>query len=73
MDFFEIIDSIIAYFQTNILIVIATALLLIYLLFRKAKFFFTVLFIALLLAGLLYMVTYTSDVGVSHKKTLINK
>ncbi len=73
MGFVEIINNIITYLQTNIPIAIAAALLLVYLLFRKPKFFLTVFFIALLLAGLVYLVLELSSIGVSHKKVLINK
>lgn len=73
MDFFEIINSIITFFQDNLLIAIATGLLLVCLLFKKLKFFLTVFFIALILIGVFYLITSISDVGVSHKKTIIDK
>ncbi len=73
MGFVEIFNYIITYLQTNTPVAIAAALLLVYLLFRKPKFFLTVFFIALLLAGLLYLVEELSSIGVSHKKALINE
>ncbi len=73
MGFVEIFNNIITYLQTNTPIAIAAALLLVYLVFRKPKFFLTVFFIALLLAGLLYLVEGLSSIGVSHKKSLINE
>jgi len=73
MDFTGSIINIIAFFQDNLLITFAVAILLVFLLFRKPKLFFTVLFIALVLAGVFYIISYVSDVGTSHKKTIIDK
>lgn len=73
MDFFQTLNITIAFFQTNVPIAIAITLLLVFLLFRKPKLFFTVFFIALLLLGVLYLVSSLSSLGLSHKKELFNK
>ncbi len=73
MGFVEIFNNIIAYLQSNTPVAIVVALLLVYLLFRKPKFFLMVLFVALLLAGLLYLVEELSSIGGYNKKALINQ
>jgi hypothetical protein len=73
MDFLEIINGIITFFHAHLLISLAAVILLIFLAWQKPKFFFTVLFIALVLVGVLYLITYISDVGVSHKKELLHE
>ncbi len=73
MSFFEIINGIISFFQANLIIATAVAMLLIFLLWRKPKLFFLVLLIALLLSGVLYMILDVSYTGVYHKENLIHK
>lgn len=73
MDFFGIVKNIIAFFQTNIFVAAVVAILLLYLLVRKAKFFLTVFFIVMFLVGLLYLISNLSTTGTSHKKSLIQK
>ncbi len=73
MSFFEIINSIISFFQANLIIATAFAILLIVLLWRKPKLFFLILFIVLLLSGVLYMILDVSSTGVYHKENLIHK
>lgn len=73
MDFFEIINGIITFFQAHLLISLAAVILLIFLAWKEPKFFFTVFFIALVLAVVLYLITFISDVGVSHKKELLHE
>jgi hypothetical protein len=73
MDFREIINSIIIFFQANLIITIAIAIILIFLLFRKTKLFFVILFIVLLLVGVLYLVSNLSTSGVSRKERLLKK
>lgn len=73
MDFFEIVKNIITFFQTNILVAVVVAILILYLLIRRTKFFLTIFFIVMFLAGLLYMMSNLSTTGVSHKKALIQK
>jgi len=60
MDFSAIIDSIMSFFKTHLLITIAAGILLIFLLYRKPKLFFTIFFIGLLLAGIFYLISNVS-------------
>ena len=73
MDFFGIVKNIIAFFQTNIFVAAVAAILLLYLLIRKTKFFLTVFFIIMFLVGLLYMISNLSTTGTAHKKSMIRE
>lgn len=73
MDVFVIIDSVISFFQENLLIAIPAGIICVYLLFRKPKTFFTLLFVILVLAGMLYVISGVSSTGVQYKKTMIQK
>jgi hypothetical protein len=73
MDFFGSINSIIAFFQNNLFIAIAAAILLVFLLYRKPKLFLTIFFIALLLSGVFYLISTLSSTGVSHKGKILQK
>ncbi len=73
MDFFGIINSIITFFQNNLFIAIVSAVLLVFLLYRKPKLFFTIFFIVLLLAGVFYLISNLSSTGVSQKEKLLQK
>jgi hypothetical protein len=73
MDFWAIIKSIIIFFQANLLVTIAIAIILIFLLWRKPKLFFLILFIALLLSGVLYLILDVSSTGIYQKEQLIQK
>jgi len=67
------LDSVINFFLNNLYFAIAFAIILLYLLFRKTKVFFTVVLIALLLAVILYMISSISTTGVSYKQNMIHK
>ncbi len=54
-------------------IAIALALILIFLLIRKPKVFFLILFISLLLIGILYLISALSTTGALHKQRLIQQ
>lgn len=73
MSFLGIINSIISFFQANLIIAIAVAILLIFFILRKPKLFFLILFIALLLYGVLYLILDVSSTGVYQKEKLIQK
>ncbi len=73
MDFSSVINAIITYFQTHIVVAIVTAIVLLYLLFRRTSLFFTLLLIALIVAGVFYMISAVSSVGVQQKNILIHK
>ncbi len=73
MDVFVIIDNVISFFQENILIAIAAGAVCVYLLFQKPKTFFTMLFVILALAGMLYIISNVASTGAGYKKTMIQK
>jgi hypothetical protein len=73
MDFFGSINSIIAFFQNNLFIAGAAAILLVFLLYRKPKLFLTIFLIALFLSGVFYMISTLSSTGVSQKGKLLQK
>jgi len=73
MDFQAIIDTVVSFSKDNVLIAIAVGILLIFLLYRKPKLLFTIFFISLLLAGVFYLISNVSSVGVSHKEKMIDK
>jgi hypothetical protein len=71
MDFWNIMNSFLVYFQNNILIAIALACVLLLLLYWKPRLFLIILCIILLLAGIFYIIVDVTSVGVSHKENLI--
>ncbi|MGA1869816.1 MAG: hypothetical protein ACMUJM_14875 [bacterium] len=73
MDFSEVLHIIITFFQNNLIITIAVSIVLVFLLFRKPKLFFSLLFLGLLLVGMLYLVLDISSTGKSHKNKLIHQ
>jgi high-affinity Fe2+/Pb2+ permease len=73
MDFIAIINSITAFFQSNLPASLAIVFLLTLLLYRKPKFFLIILFIVLVLVGVLYLISDVTSTGVYHKEKLINK
>ncbi|MEE8330048.1 MAG: hypothetical protein V3R54_08980 [Thermodesulfovibrionia bacterium] len=73
MDFFDIGRSITGFFAGNLYISIAVAVLLLFLLFKKTKLFFTIFFIVLLVAGVFYVISTVSSPGVHHKQKMIEK
>jgi len=73
MDFSVILNSIVIFLQDNPLITLAMTVVLIILLYRKPKIFFTIFFITLLLGVVLYVISIVSSTGVSQKQELIHK
>jgi len=73
MDFSLLIDSILTSFGNNLIISIALAVLLTFMLFRKPKLFFMIFFITLFLGAVLYMIFSVSSTAVSEKEELISK
>lgn len=63
----------ITYFQGHMYIAIALIIVSGLLLLRKPKIFFTILFIALLLTGVLYLISTLSTTGAYQKQKLINQ
>ena len=73
IDLFAIINEITLYLQANVKIGIAVGLLLLFLLFKKTKLFLLILFITLLLAGLLHMISSVAGTGSSYKKDMVQE
>lgn len=73
MDFSEAINSIVSFYGNNPIIAIFIALVLIFLIWRKPKFFFSVLFLALLLFGVIYLIINTATFGKEQKEKLFHK
>lgn len=69
----EIIDSIIAFAEGSPIIAGAVALLFVYLIYRKTKFTLGILFLALLLYGVFYMITSLASTGTSQKGKIIQE
>jgi len=70
MDFWNIMNSFLVYFQNNILITIALACVLLFLLYWKPRVFLIILCIVLLLAGILYIISDVTSTGVPQKQKL---
>jgi hypothetical protein len=77
MDFIAIIKDLTSriseFAQANPLIALGVLLILAYLIYRKPLFFFSVLILGLVLAGVLYLILSLSTPGVSQKEKLIKK
>jgi hypothetical protein len=63
----------ITYIQGHMYIAIALIIVSILLLLRKPRIFFTILFIALFLTGVLYLISTLSTTGASQKQKLLNQ
>ncbi len=70
---FSIYNDILSYFQGNILLTMAVIAVIIVLAWKEPKFFFGSLFIAFLLIGVFYLISYLSDTGYSFKKELVQE
>ena len=64
-------DSIVSFAQNHTVIVIVLALGLFFLMYRKPKLFFGILFLGLFLVGLYYMITSMAGSGSEQKKRMI--
>ncbi|MEW6002236.1 MAG: hypothetical protein AB1638_06260 [Nitrospirota bacterium] len=73
MDFWEVINSILSLFRENLLITVVIAILLIFLLYRRPKLFFSILIITLIMAGVFYLISNLSSTAVSQKQKLLQK
>ncbi len=69
----EGIYLVIAYCRDHVSVAVAAGIVLALLIYKKPKFFFTVLFFGLLLVGVLYMITYVSTAGVEHKEGMLSR
>lgn len=73
MDISEIINSIISFAKDNPIVAVAAALLLIFLIYLRPKLFLSLLFLALFLGGIFYLIMSMASSGVSQKGKLIDK
>lgn len=73
MNFSEIANSVISFSKDNPVIAVVVGLFLLFLLFRKTKLFFGLLFLALILAGALYFIIDVASVGKAEKEKIIEK
>jgi hypothetical protein len=73
MDFYQVINNMLIYVQTNMLVAILAGLVLLLFLLRKPKLFLMIFFLAVIVFGAFYMITSISGVGSSQKRVLINK
>lgn len=73
MDISEIINSIISFAKDNPIVAVAAALLLVFLIYLRPKLFLSLLFLALFLGGIFYLIMSMASSGVSHKGKLIEK
>jgi Ca2+/Na+ antiporter len=64
-------DSIVSFAQNNTVTAIAIAVILLFLIYRKPKLFFGILFLGLFLAVLFYLITSMAGSGSKQKKRLI--
>ena len=71
LDFTALYSGIIEYFQNNKYIAIALAGILLLMLFRKPKLFFTLLLVSAVIAGLLFLISNISDLGLEKKSVLV--
>lgn len=70
MNFFSIMNSIIAFFHDNIIISIILALVLLYILYRSPKLFLLILVVAVLLTGIFYVISDVASIGSYQKKEM---
>ncbi len=66
-------DNIVSFIQNNTVIAIAIAVILVFLIYRKPKLFFGIVFLGLFLAVVFYLITSMADSGSKQKKSLIFK
>jgi hypothetical protein len=71
MDFSSMIDSFFSYAQENPWTLLALALCLLFLFYRRPKLFFGTLIIGLVLAGVFYLIMNLAGAGSERKKGMI--
>ena len=72
-DFTTLYSGIIEYIQNTNYIAIALAGILLLMLFRKPKLFFTLLLISAVIAGALFLISNISDLGLENKSVLVRE
>ena len=73
MDLSEILDRIVTFYNSDPIVAVAVALALVFIISRKPKLFFSLLFIGLLLGGTLYFILQVGSSGSSEKEKLLHK
>ena len=73
LDFTALYSGIIEYFQNNQYIAIALAGILLLMLFRKPKLFFTLLLFSAVIAGSLFLISNISDLGLEKKSVVVHE
>ena len=73
LDFTVLYSGIIEYFQNNQYIAIALAGILLLMLFRKPKLFFTLLLFSAAIVGSLFLISNISDLGLEKKNVLLHE
>lgn len=72
MEVSVLFDNIMIFLQENILMALAGAVVAGFLAYRKIKVFLTVSLIALLVAGVFYLITDLGSKGTTHKSSLVS-
>jgi hypothetical protein len=72
MGFSSIVDSFFSYAQENPWTLLALALCLLFLFYRKPKLFFGMLSLGLVLAGLFYLIMNLAGTGSERKRGLVS-
>ena len=73
MDISVFVNEITVFVKANPLITIVVAGFLLFLMYLRPKFFFSVLLLTAILGGVLYMILTMASTGVSQKKMLYEK
>ena len=73
MDFSGFMHGIVSFAQSNTIIAIIIALILLYLIYRRPKLFFGLLSLVLIVVLLFYMIANLAGSGSDRKKSLIEK
>ncbi len=73
MDLSGITDAVTAFCRDNPITAAAAGLFSLYLLFRRTKLFFLLLFLGLVLAAALYFIMDVASIGKAEKKQMIEK
>jgi hypothetical protein len=66
-------SNILAFFQGNIPAAIGAVLVAIFLAYKKPKLFFLMLLFVSILVGLIYIISFVSDIGTTHKKSMVDR
>ncbi|MEW6107666.1 MAG: hypothetical protein AB1632_00640 [Nitrospirota bacterium] len=73
MDFADFTDSISSFYQSHQFIAIVIAILFVFLIFRRPKFILSLFLLALILAGVIYLIFDAASSGIFIKEKLIDK